>query len=376
MNIINIMIKEIKQNIRDRKAMIMMILFPIVIITILGTALSDMFAGRNVFKDTRVLYTVTGNNEEAKAFKSLIDKSKDLDITFIKAKDKNEGINSVKSNKKASAYINIDEKSNSIKLYKNDRFNFNASYVESILNTFIGKYNLAFEIAKVNPSALKSLNDNSKPNFTNVVSLTVQKKQKAIDYYAVTMLTLIIMYGAMSSSSSVINERTMKTGTRILTTPAKKTEVLFGRVLGNFLITVAQVSVVFLFSRYVLKTNWGDATNIPGILAVLFSEVFMAVSLGIGVAFIVKSEYVNSVISSIIPVIVLLGGCYFPLEQFNSKLLNVLSNISPLKWINDAIFQAIYNNNLSVIPKAVLISLTAGIIFIVTSSLLYRKEAI
>ncbi len=43
MNIIRIMRKEFKLNIRDFKANMMMILFPIVLIIILGTAFSTQF---------------------------------------------------------------------------------------------------------------------------------------------------------------------------------------------------------------------------------------------------------------------------------------------------------------------------------------------
>ena len=44
MNIISIIIKEVKQSFRDRKSMAMMILFPIALIVVISAAFSSSFS--------------------------------------------------------------------------------------------------------------------------------------------------------------------------------------------------------------------------------------------------------------------------------------------------------------------------------------------
>lgn len=50
MNILSIIIKEIKQNLKDKKAMCTMVLFPILLISILGMALNSAFENNTNLK--------------------------------------------------------------------------------------------------------------------------------------------------------------------------------------------------------------------------------------------------------------------------------------------------------------------------------------
>ena len=83
------------------------------------------------------------------------------------------------------------------------------------------------------------------------------------------------------------------------------------------------------------------------------------------------------ILNTFIPVMVLLGGGYVPLEVMaqGGSFLYKLSDISPLKWINQSIFRVIYDNDFSLVPTAIMINLAAAAVFIMASSLLYKKEA-
>lgn len=375
MNILIIMWKEIKQNFRDRRALCMMVLFPIVLIMILGTALAGGFDNSNAFKGTSVIYSVNGNGELVNGFKNLINNEKELGIKFTEAKNREEGLNGVKD-RDYSAFILVDADTNNIKLYKNDRFNFSGSFIESVLNTFVQKYNVMMEIAKVNPTALGKISSKAMPNFVNEVSLARKRQPKAIDFYSVTMLTLILMYAANVSASSINAERRMKTSARMLTTPVKRHQVLIGRILGDVIITSIQAAIVLIVSKYVFKAYWGESGAMLPIIAVIFAEIIMTISLGAGLAFSIKNEQLSGgIINTITPFIVFLGGGYIPLDQFNNSFLNTLCKLSPIKWINDAIFEIVYNNNFSLVPKALTIALAISVIFITASAMLFRKEA-
>lgn len=134
--------------------------------------------------------------------------------------------------------------------------------------------------------------------------------------------------------------------------------------------------VVILFSKYVLNAYWGE--HIWVVLLVLISEVLMTISLGAGTAFALKNEgAAMGILNTFIPVMVLLGGGYVPLEVMaqGGSFLYKLSDISPLKWINQSIFRVIYDNDFSLVPTAIMINLAVAAVFIMASSLLYKKEA-
>jgi ABC-2 type transport system permease protein len=375
MNIIKIMTKDIKHNLRNKRAMMMMVLFPIALMSILGMSLSGVFEGTKINLNTKVIYSNTGSGSLEKAFEDFSGSLKDIGVKFVKTDSEEEGISSVK-NTTYSAYIKIDENENKLVLYKNDRFNFSAGLIENALGSFIEKYNLYNEVGKVKPSALNEI-ISSKTNTELVKTVGLEKKRepRAKDYYAITMLTLIIMYSTMTASYAITNERVRKTYNRIFMSPTKRQEYFIGKLLGSVLVTTIQIIIVILFSKYVLKAYLGDNLLVFSIL--VLSEIIMAVSLGQGAAFLMKNDAaVSGLLNGIVPFMVLLGGGYFPLEQFESNILITIAKISPLKWINGALFKVIYSNDYSQVVPAVAINITVAVIFVILASFKYRGETV
>jgi len=378
MIILNLIFKEIKQSLRDKKAMSMMVLFPIVLIVILGTAFSKTFGGDvNIEIKAEVAYTNYSKVELTKAFDSFKDDlTKELKVTFKELpgtsnkEDTQEGIEAIK-NGKYSCYIVLSD--NEFKIYKNERFNFEGNLLESVFNTFVQRYNLVMQVAKVNPAAIEGILSDSNTNYTSMVSLEKKKQPRAMDYYAVTMITLIIMYATMTGSYSITGERTTKTESRMVITPVTKYQIFIGKAIGCVLVTVLQILIVFLFSKYVLKINWGD--NILVVLLILFSEIVMAISLGTGMALITKNESAsNGILNALVPIMIFLGGGYVPLDQFQSKALNLITQVSPIKWTNEAILKVIYSNDMSTVAQTLIINFSVILVFMFISIFLFRRE--
>lgn len=370
MNIWNFVVKEVKQNLRNFKGMTMMVLFPIVLILVLGTALTGMFDSSSEFKEIEVIYSNQGNGAFSQAFNSFVQKGEDMGIKFIAAQSVEQGMESVKDGKYA-CFIKAD--AGGIELTKKDRYGLRADLVESILSTFLQRYNAISAIALHDPAAVGRLaRENVSQDNVRLLSLGARKQPGAMDYYAITMLTLIIMYAALTGTYAIRDEKTSKTMNRLLASPARKYEILTGKILGTFLITLLQVSVVILFSKYLFKTYWGSHLGV--VLGLVVTEVLMAVSLGIGITFILKNEMaVNSVLNLGIPVLVFLGGGYIPLNSFNKNLL-LIENISPVRWMNQAVFRVIYSNDFRLVTPALAINLSLALLFILIASLSIRKE--
>lgn len=373
MNILRIMICNIKMNFRDKQGMALMILFPIILIIILGAEFSSVFDGdMSSYKDIKVLYKTEGNNKNS-AFKTFYDEGKKMGISFEEAKSVEEGKKNI-GNSRYSCFIVDREDEGRLELYKNDKNNsIEAGIAEIILTSVTEKYNLIYEVAKVDPMQVNKINDSSKTNFVNSISFKGKKQPRAIDYFSITMITLIIMYAASTGAWSVKEDKLTKTGMRIMASPVSKYEIMIGKLLGITIVTAFQILVVFLFSKYLLKTDWGsDAWTVLGIM---MSEIIMVISLGVGIAFIIKDEHVmSSVINIVIPIIIFFGGGYIPLETMDSKIINMLSRFSPVEWTNTAIFGVIYSNDYSYIPAAIAINLSVSAVFLLIGALMFKKE--
>lgn len=369
MNIINVLIKEIKENVRNIRAMTLMVLFPIVLMLVLGTALGGVFNNSSQFKDINVIYTAQGNQSLDSAFNAFLEKGKDMGFTFTKAESVQQGTDGVQNGKYAS-FIYVD--GSGVELYKNERYAFKANLVEAVLDSFLQRYNAVSAIAQVNPAMVSQIVANEDTtSYVKLSSLGDRKQPKAMDYYAVTMLTLIILYAAMTGATAIKGERTMKTIHRLLASPIRKDEIFIGKILGVLAITLLQVLVVIAFSKYVLKTYWGD--HMGTVLLLVMSEVIMAVSMGMGVAFATQND--KGILNFLIPLMGFFGGGYVPIESFGGTVQQ-LSDFSPLRWINKSIFSVVYSNDFSSVTTAITINLALAAVFLVISTFSFRKEAV
>lgn len=372
MNILNVLIKEFKQNIRNWKANIMMVLFPIVLIMILGAAFTGQFDRTVKLGNIKVLYTAQSSKELNDSFKSFTaDLGKNMGVSFREISDVNEGISSVKDTE-YSCYIILSNNPEEFKIYKNARFNSDANLVESMVKSFASRYSAIAQIARSNHQVVGKILADNTMDFVKTESLDRKRQPGSLDYYAVSMLSLILMYSSLTGFWAIKSEKNMRTGNRMLCSPISKYEVLTGKVLGSIAVTLLQASVVILFSKYVLKAYWGS--DILTVLLVIAAESIMAISMGTGIAYLIKNDGAASgLLNSIIPVIVFLGGGYVPLSVMGEGIAK-FSDFSPVKWVNDAIFRVIYDSDYSHVLTAILINLAVAAGFIIISAMFSKKE--
>ncbi|GAA0062787.1 SagG family ABC transporter permease subunit [Clostridium sp. CTA-1] len=374
MKILNILKKEILQNLRDKKSMLLMTLFPMLLITILGTVFSGNFASTINIPEINVMYSI---NKDVKIDKNFKDFTKEIEktmkVNFKETKDEKDALEKI-SNGKTDVYIKIpnDKK---IYIYENNLRAFNSQLVSTLLDAFVDKVNMTKEVVSKNPMALSKIKVNTSPNFVNTKTIDGKDSPRGIDYYAVTMLTMTILYGTAVGAMSIASEIKRRTYKRLICSNTSPLKILFSKILASFLVIAFQSFLIYLFSKYILGTNWGN--NKLALVSVVASLIFMAVSAGVCIANTIKNEGVMSIIIYMfVPILTFLGGGYVPLEPIGSKMLNSVSNISPLKWSNDAIFKIIFGNNLSIFGITMLINIGAGVLFLLIAILFPRKDVI
>lgn len=375
MNTVRIILKEFKMNIRDYKSNLMMVLFPVVLIIILGAAFSGVFNQTDKLGNVTVLYTEdadeNGGQNLTKAFREFREGlTKELGISFEETDNVDMGMESI-NYYKYSAYLYISDNPQEIKLYKNQRDGLTASLLESALNSFINTYEAMSAIAVNNPSAMAMPEMHEHGEYVNVRALDEKRQPGSLDYYAVTMMTMILLYASMTGFWSIRGDIEQKTASRTVCAPVKRYELLTGKVLGCIIVTLVQGLVVILFSGLILKAYWGE--NPVTITLLLLSYSVMAVSIGVGLAYLFKnSGAANGILNTIIPIFVLLGGGYVPLSVMGSSFAK-LSSISPVKWVNSALFRVIYDGDYSQVPISMGINLLIAAAFILIAALISRK---
>ncbi|MBO0958736.1 ABC transporter permease [Neobacillus sp. MM2021_6] len=370
MTILHIAWKGIKSDFRDRRTLFFMLAFPILLILVLGTALSNTFTSSLPVDDLHVLYKDTTQEGSFQQFRAGAEAS---GIHFKKATEKMDGKKEVKQDT-YDGYIEVSDKG--VQLYINNGNSINANILQGMLAAYVDKFNIASEIRKTAPDKLEeAFTSRTQANFIKETSLNPEKKPGSLDYYAIAITTMIILYGAMSASSLIVGERVRKTADRLIAAPVRKSEIFIGKVLGSLISNGLCVILVILFSKLLFKANWGNHLGL--VFLVLLSEVVLAVSIGIGVSFLAKTSAAPQVIIMLfVQLSSFFGGAYFKIEN-PEGIFKLITDLSPLTWMNTAITKIIYANDFAAAIPAIGINLIGSFLLLLVAIIsLQRREGL
>ncbi|MFL6554929.1 MAG: ABC transporter permease, partial [Bacillus sp. (in: firmicutes)] len=294
-------------------------------------------------------------------------------LHFKKASETIDGEKEVKQSN-YDGYVEVTDKG--IHLYVNNGSSIEGNILQGMLSSFVDQYNIASEVMKVAPEKLESAFTRAKPDdFIKETSLLPDQQPGSMDYYAIVITTMIVLYGAMSASSLIVSERVRKTADRLIASPIRKSEIFIGKVLGSLVSNSICVLLVILFSKLVFKANWGDQLGL--VFLVLLTEVVFAVSMGIGVSFLSKTSAAPKVIIMLfVQLSSFFGGAYFKIEN-PEGIFKVITELSPLTWMNSALTKIIYTNDFSAAIPALTINLAGALLFLLVAIIsLQRREGL
>lgn len=373
MKFISIIVKEMKQHLRDKTYMMLMILFPILLTAILVSATGGDLENEIVFNSKPVIYCIEGQGESSKAFKTMIKELNNIDKKEIYSLE--EGIEQIKNNK-ASAYIELNANEDKIIIYKNENYNIEGSLMELVLNSFVERFNILMEINKVTNGSLAKVNIVSKAenhNYVEVKSLDRLKGPSAKDYSGIMMLLTMVMYCAMGGMSIVNTERYRKTLDRLIIAPINRLNLFIAMTIGAFIVNCIQFTIVISVLKYLFNINFGD--DFISVILIIASLGILAISIGCSMSLMIPEEKCYAILNMLLIFICFLGGSYISIENLNSEFLMKLTNISPVRWTHNSIFSVIYANDYSKFYNTLALNFgIAAILFLISMILFKRME--
>lgn len=344
MNILHVAYYTVLRNLRDRKSMTSMLLMPIILILILGSALSSNYAVSDVGK-TPVAYLNKDKGEGSKHFDEFLKNDEVEKMLSVRKVETFEEGKDLINNNKVNGLIVINEdytdqlsagNKGTIEVYTGKK-GFRVSFIQNIVDSFINGANTITAVQRLGSTNMNYVRED---NIEEMPITTEGKVPRAIDYYAITMLVLILMYGAQYGCHGMGEDYMEENGKRIRVTPIKPYEHFIGKVIGTVFTIECQAIILILFTKFVYKANFGD--NILAIIFISFTLATFATALGIMLTMVTGDRMkASSIISLAIPVLTFIAGGYTKIEAGNS-LFSKIMYISPNYLAQSAMFNSIY----------------------------------
>ncbi|MFU1796619.1 ABC transporter permease [Paenibacillus azoreducens] len=371
MNILSIALKEMKQDLRDRRTLVFMLGFPIILMLILGLALTNAFSSDMKIGDLKVLLKdSTGGGELSQAFNAFAKEVGKTGVTFEPLQPGMDGRKEVENNRYVD-YVELTPQG--ISLYGSSRDPIQSNIVQGMLASFTDKYNAAVAVARIEPAQTEAVLASGGQDYIREMSIAPDRTPNSVDYYALAMTAMVAMWAAMSAGGLIQSEVALGTANRLIIAPISKGEIFTGKILGGMMTNLLCVAAMVLFSKYVFKAYWGNHMGIVAI--VLLTLVIFAMSFGLACSYMVKGRAGRNLISLIVQLMSFFGGAYFPIgNDSGSGLLSFLINLSPIRWANHSLTKVIYSNDVSAAWPVIWINVGFAVLFLGTSIIVMRRR--
>lgn len=160
--------------------------------------------------------------------------------------------------------------------------------------------------------------------------------KSAYNFVPGIMGLIFILVCAMMTSVSIVREKEVGTMEVLLVSPVRPVKIIFAKMIPYFVISCIVLGSILVLAHYLLDVPMSG--GIGGIIAISMLYLLLALSLGLLVSNIAKTQVAALLISAMVMMMpmLLLSGMMFPIENL-PKFFQVVSNTIPARWYIDAI---------------------------------------
>ena len=273
-------------------------------------------------------------------------------VSLEKAKEmlKNEDITGyiLFENKEAKITVGSSGVNETILRYVVDEIQSNSEIVQNLANKEIEKnisknnFNIDYEKIYADLSELIENQDTKLNNISNKnLSYTM------IEYY--TLIAMTCLYGG-TISKYITNYKLANmnsVGKRTSISPIQKGKMLLGSLLASYVIQLLGIAILFIFTVFVLKVDFGS--NLPLIILLACMGSFAGLTLGVAVATLIKTNE-NTKIGILIAVTML--GCFLSgmmgitMKYVVDTNAPIINKVNPVSMITDGFYSLYYYDTL------------------------------
>lgn len=364
-----------KRVIIDGKTLFVRLISFVFMIGLLGVVFNSSFQAGSIDKIEVVYYSEDSGEGGQQFLDTLLQVESIKSMVDFKKVDSFDAGKEIVNDEKAGAFIYVP-KEFSEKLMKQDAkaavevycqkySGVNRTIIQCIMDSFVNGMNTAFVIQDMSGNFIGADLDIDSNIKTEPVSK--EHQMSALQYYAIAMLLLLILYGAEYGCYGMSEDYVGVLGERIKVSPLKATEQYLGKLTGFSLATFIQAIIIMLFTMGAFGVYWGDNP-----LLLLFTLLtFSVLSNVFGIMLIILVRDLKKagplVFMSVFGFTFLSGG--FIATEFNG-----LERISPSYYAKTAIFNVIYDGKASITLINIAILWAIIIAFSLVSILASRRK--
>ncbi|TGB01010.1 ABC transporter permease [Halobacillus salinus] len=352
-----IAMKDLALRLKDRRSLVMMLLMPLVLTAILGSALGGNFGDDASMPATTVGVAYDTEDERTNQWVDGVLPSED--VTVVSFDNGGEVENAMNKGEVDVGVLLPNEWGEKlgtadVTVLTDPDKTLQASIIESMLTSYIDRVQAVTETTDRFATALAEAGDvevaAAAGGFsTTAISIAEQdsiqlasgekgeQTLNGMQYYAAAMGVMFLLFNATVGARSILQERHTQTLARLAMTPVRSYHIIGGKFLGTLSFTLVQFSLFLAATYFMFQVSWGE--NLWQVSFIVVAYAIAVSGLAMMLASLVKEEKTADSIGGIgVQILALLGGSMIPVAAFPGAIQSI-SNVIPNKWALDSFLE-------------------------------------
>ena len=215
--------------------------------------------------------------------------------------------------------------------------------------------------------------DESNPEIKNISSKKLSYTM--IEFY--TLIAMTCLYGGIIGMTAINQNlaNMSNNGKRISVAPTSKLKVIFSSLISSFLVQLIGIFILFIYTIFVLKVDYGS--NLPLIILLALVGSLAGLSLGMSVGTIFKTN--EAVKTGIIISITMVGSFLSGMMGITMKYIvdsnvPIINKLNPASMITDGFYSLYYYNTYDRFYFNIISLLIFSFVMILLSSISLRRQ--
>ena len=330
--------KDLRQRLRDRTALMVAIVVPLVLASIFGLIFHNAIGGRVSF-DFGVVDLDHGAAAQAFESAALAPLQRRGLITIRREPTLAAGRRAAEQNRVSATFVIPAGFSTAVgrgapatlRVLGNVDSTIGAQVAESIARSFAdGTDTARIVVAATGAGQMSSGLVASLPTPISIADVSAKRRQlDAGTFYAAGMAVFFLFFTVQFGITSLLEERRDGTLGRMLVAPIHRNAVIVGKLLTSLVLGFVSMVVLAAATHFLLAAQWG---NVVGVLILIAAGVLAATAVMTLVATLARTpDQAQSWQTMVALVLGMLGGAFFPVTQAGG-LLATLSLATPQAW--------------------------------------------
>ena len=304
----SIILKETKEFLRDKTNLFFYIMFPVILIFLLGNLLQNMDKAEDTIGTINIQYQLDTDDQNQRIdvlnFINKADQENGM-IVFEETKEL-ETAKLLAGKNEITAAIQLSGNPMEIKIFEGTNQIKNKA-VGAIISGFVQANKAYSTVVNGNAQALSNI-VNTQDEFVEQKKLGVNRTM--IDYYAVSMLAMVSFMSILVGTGAFLGERQSRTINRLIIAPKNRVFIFLQKILGMIPQIVSQILIIMFISVVVFKAHYAMNLQDNLYLFLMFLLVTLCMnSIGAAIGMVLK-VHPMAAIMPILWTMMFFGGTY------------------------------------------------------------------